>query len=128
MMGRFWLMMGCLFSGLSVLLGAFAAHALKGSLDANAMEVYDTATRYMMFHAVALLALGLWSHWEKWSSSFWAGSCFVFGILLFSGSLYGWIFLQAQSLVYITPVGGTLFLLGWINFMISVFMTRNKFV
>lgn len=127
-MGRFWLMMGCLFAGLSVLVGAFAAHALKGSLDVEAMEIYETATRYMMFHAVALLALGLWSHWEKWSSSFWAGICFVFGILLFSGSLYGLVLLQMQSLVYLTPVGGILFVLGWMHFMISIFFTRNKFV
>jgi uncharacterized membrane protein YgdD (TMEM256/DUF423 family) len=127
-MGRFWLMMGCLFAGLSVLVGAFAAHALKGSLDADAMAIYDTATRYMMFHAVALLALGLWSHWEKWSSSFWAGFCFVLGIILFSGSLYGLVLLQIQSLAYLTPAGGILFVLGWSNFMVSIFFTRNKFV
>lgn len=127
-MGRFWLMMGCLFAGLSVLVGAFAAHALKGTLDAHGMEIYDTATRYMMFHAVALLALGLWSHWEKWSASFWAGSCFVLGTLLFSGSLYAMALLQITSIAYLTPVGGVLFVLGWFNFLLSVFMTRNKFV
>jgi uncharacterized membrane protein YgdD (TMEM256/DUF423 family) len=127
-MGRFWLMMGCLFAGLSVLVGAFAAHVLRDTLDPHGMEVFEVATRYMMFHAMALLALGLWSHWEKWSSSFWAGSCFVFGILLFSGSLYAMAILQINSIAYLTPVGGVLFVLGWANFLLSVFLTRNKFV
>jgi uncharacterized membrane protein YgdD (TMEM256/DUF423 family) len=127
-MGRFWLMMGCLFAGLSVLLGAFAAHVLKHSLSADSMEIFDTATRYMMFHSGALLTLGLWSHWEKWSSSFWAGFFFVFGILMFSGSLYGLVFLDVRWMAYVTPAGGIFFVLGWVNFMFSVFTTRNKFV
>lgn len=127
-MGRFWLMMGCLFSGLSVLVGAFGAHALKGSLDAESLEIFEVGTRYMMFHAMALLALGLWSHWEKWSSSFWAGICFVFGIIFFSGSLYGLVLLKVQTLALFTPVGGVLFVLGWLHFLFSVFRTRNKFI
>ncbi len=127
-MGRFWLMMGCLFAGLSVLLGAFAAHALRNTLGAHELEIFEVATKYMMFHALALLALGLWSHWEKWSSSFWAGICFVFGILLFSGSLYALAMLQLSAVGFLTPVGGVLFVLGWTNFLWSVFRTRNKFV
>ncbi len=127
-MGRFWLMMGCLFAGLSVLVGAFGAHALRDTLDPHAQELFEVATKYMMYHAGALLSLGLWSHWEKWSSSFWAGLCFVFGILFFSGSLYTIAILQVNSVAYLTPVGGALFMLGWMNFLISVFMTRNKFV
>ena len=127
-MGRFWLMMGCLFAGLSVLLGAFAAHVLKQSISVETMETFEIATRYMMFHSMALLVLGLWSHWEKWSSSFWAGFFFVFGIILFSGSLYGLALLQIQWMAYVTPAGGIFFVMGWLYFMFSVFSTRNKFV
>ncbi len=127
-MGRFWLMLGCLFSGLTVVCGAFGAHLLKGTMDAHSMEIFDIATRYMMFHAMALLALGLWSHWEKWASCFWAGFFFVVGILLFSGSLYAMVFVEISWLPYLTPVGGVSFILGWIYFLFSIFSTRSKFI
>jgi uncharacterized membrane protein YgdD (TMEM256/DUF423 family) len=121
-------MLGCLFCVLTVGMGAFGAHALKGILTPDTAPIFETATKYMMFHAVALLALGLWSHWERWASSFWAGLFFVFGIILFSGSLYGIVFTGQRWLGMITPAGGTLFILGWLLFMFSVFKTRNKFV
>lgn len=121
-------MLGCLFCGLTVLFGAFAAHVLKTTLDADSMNLFEVATRYMMLHGVALLALGLWSHWEKWATSFLPGLFFTMGILFFSGSLYTLAFIKIPGLVYATPVGGAFFLLGWIFFLISIFTTRNKFV
>lgn len=127
-MGRFWLMMGCLFCGLTVVIGAFGAHILSQVVDAKALELFEIATRYMMIHGFALLALGLWSHWEKWAASFWAGFFFVFGILMFSGSLYAIAFWKVSWIAYLTPAGGVFFLLGWLNFMFSVFKTRNKFI
>jgi uncharacterized membrane protein YgdD (TMEM256/DUF423 family) len=127
-MGRLWLMLGCLFCCLTVVVGAFGAHMLKDVLTPELLPIFDTATRYMMFHGVALLALGLWSHWERWAASFWPGLFFVFGIILFSGSLYGIVFTGQRWLGMITPAGGTLFILGWLLFMFSVFRTRNKFV
>jgi len=127
-MGRFWLMMGCLFSGLTVVVGAFGAHALRDLLNGEEMVLFETATKYMMIHGFALLALGLWSHWEKWAQSFWAGFFFCFGILFFSGSLYAMISIKLNWLPYLTPVGGIFFILGWLNFMFSIFTTKNKFV
>jgi uncharacterized membrane protein YgdD (TMEM256/DUF423 family) len=111
-----------------VVVGAFGAHALRGLLDTDEALLFETATRYMMIHGFALLALGLWSHWEKWAQSFWAGFFFVFGILLFSGSLYAMISVKAQWVAYLTPAGGIFFILGWLNFMFSIFTTKNKFV
>ncbi|MCB9073650.1 MAG: DUF423 domain-containing protein [Bdellovibrionaceae bacterium] len=127
-MGRFWLLLGCVFCCLTVILGAFAAHVLKTTLDERSFEIFDVATRYMMFHGIALLALGLWSHWEKWAPSFWAGFFFTFGILLFSGSLYILTFMKIPGVVFVTPVGGMFFIFGWISFMFSIFRTTNKFV
>lgn len=127
-MGRFWMMLGCLFSLLTVVMGAFGAHAFKEILTPEMFAIYDVATRYMMMHGMALLGLGLWSHWEKWASSFWSGLFFTLGTLLFSGSLYGYVFLQIRFLTYFTPAGGVLFLLGWAHFILSIFKTRNKFI
>ncbi|MBY0314661.1 MAG: DUF423 domain-containing protein [Bdellovibrionales bacterium] len=127
-MGRLWIINGCFFCLLTVVLGAFGAHALKEILPADSFKIYEVATQYMMMHGFALIALGLWSHWEKWASCFWCGMCFSLGIILFSGSLYGYIFTQARWMTYATPAGGLLFILGWIYFIISVFKTRNKFI
>lgn len=127
-MGRLWLMLGCLFSLITVAAGAFGAHMLQGTMDARAIALYDTATDYMMFHSVGLLVLGLWSHWEKWASSLWAGLSLTIGILLFSGSLYALALTDISGLAYLTPAGGVLFLLGWIQFFYSVMTTRGEFI
>lgn len=128
-MGRLWLMLGCLFCGLTVVTGAFGAHMLKHILAPEQMVTFEVATRYMMMHGMALLVLGLWALWERWSSTFWTGIFFSFGILLFSGSLYALVFMPEQRWIgMITPAGGTAFILGWICFMFSVLRTRNKFI
>lgn len=127
-MGRIWLLWGCIFAFLAVALGAFGAHGLEPILDPKQMKTLHTANQYLSYHALALLALGLWSHWEKWSSSFWPGICFLLGIILFSGSLYVLVFLQWRTAAFITPIGGSLFLLGWLLFAISIIRTRNSIV
>ncbi|MCJ8276883.1 MAG: DUF423 domain-containing protein [Bdellovibrionales bacterium] len=127
-MGRIWLLWGCLLGFLSVALGAFGAHALQALLDSQQMDTLAIANQYMSFHALALLALGLWSHWEKWSSSLWAGMCFVLGTVLFSGSLYVLVLLNLRAAAFVTPVGGSLFLLGWILFAFSVVKTKSQII
>jgi uncharacterized membrane protein YgdD (TMEM256/DUF423 family) len=127
-MGRFWIILGCLFCALTVVAGAFGSHALKTILDPESMNVFEIATRYMMFHGVALIALGLWRHFERWAGSLWSGLFFTLGILLFSGSLYVLAFVRIPGIVYLTPIGGVCFILGWLFFMYSVFTTRNRFI
>lgn len=127
-MGRVWLLCGCIFSFLSVALGAFAAHGLKPLLTSEQMAILETANHYLGFHAVALLALGLWSHWEKWTSPVWTGNCFVLGIIFFSGSLYAYVLTGVKWLAMITPVGGSLFLIGWLLFAMSVIRTKNTII
>ena len=125
-MGRIWILWGCIFGFISVALGAFGAHGLKSILDNSDMAILSTANQYMTYHALALLALGLWSHWEKRSSSLWAGLCFTVGIVLFSGSLYVLVFMDLRAAGMITPMGGTLFLIGWILFALSVIRTKSN--
>ncbi len=127
-MGRIWLLWGCLLGFCSVALGAFGAHALKEMVEPEKMAVLATANQYLSLHAFALLALGLWNHWEKWATTVAAGLCFLLGVVVFSGSLYVYVLLELPTAAMITPVGGSLFLLGWIFFAVSVVRTRNSIV
>lgn len=127
-MGRVWLVWGCVLGFLSVALGAFAAHSLKATLEPEQMAILQTANQYMSFHALALLGLGLWNHWEKWSATLWTGICFLLGVVFFSGSLYVYVLLGSRTAAMVTPVGGSLFLVGWILFGISVMRTKNTII
>ena len=105
---------GALFAGLSVAIGAFAAHGLKKVLDGKALAWIDTGAEYQMYHALGMLALGFaLKHWPKWTALKMAASSFVIGILLFSGSLYVMAATQITALGIITPFGGLSFLVGW---------------
>jgi uncharacterized membrane protein YgdD (TMEM256/DUF423 family) len=127
-MGRMWLMWGCLFAFLTVAMGAFGAHAFKSILNDYQMGLIDTANRYLAYHSFALLALGLWSHWEKWSATLFAGLSFITGIILFSGSLYIFAFTEIKWFVRITPVGGSLFLLGWALFAVAIVRAKSEII
>ena len=127
-MGRVWLLWGCLLGFLSVALGAFATHALQQQLNSDQLAILATANEYMKFHALALLALGLWSHWEKWSATLWVGVSFLLGIILFSGSLYIYVLMENKTAAMVTPVGGSLFLIGWILFAVAVLRARSNLI
>ena len=95
---------------LAVTLGAFGAHALKGTLQANATtEVWKTAVLYHFVHAIALLVLAALP-----AASRVASGLFVGGIVLFSGSLYLLALTNIKWLGAITPLGGLCFLTGWV--------------
>jgi uncharacterized membrane protein YgdD (TMEM256/DUF423 family) len=96
-----------LLGGSAVALGAFGAHALKNTLEPPEMQIYETAVRYQMYHALALLALGL-ARWKGRSSLWLLG-----GTLVFSGSLYLLAFTRVPVLGAITPIGGILQMVGW---------------
>lgn len=110
---RIFLVIGCIFAFLAVAAGAFGAHALESRLDARLLEVFETAARYQIYHALALIATGLWlerrpDRWLKF-----AGWFFIAGILIFSGSLYILALTGIGWLGAITPIGGVCFLVGW---------------
>lgn len=97
-----------------VALGAFAAHALSHILDDKALSWIDTGLKYQIFHTLAVLALALSTLkndvFARRTMAFW-----LLGILLFSGSLYALAFGAGKTMVWITPIGGTLFLIGWLS-------------
>lgn len=121
MFAKQWLLAGSLFGFFSVALGAFGAHALKESLPERSLEIFQTGVQYQMFHAMALLVLGLWSAYQPSVSTAFSGWAFISGVILFSGSLYALAVTQIHYLGMITPLGGVSFLLGWASFAWSIF-------
>jgi uncharacterized membrane protein YgdD (TMEM256/DUF423 family) len=117
---------GAILGGLGVALGAFGAHALKPILLANnRLVVYDTAVRYQMYHALALLIAGvLMAQFQDTTHLSRAASCWVGGILLFSGSLYALSFTSITAFAFLTPVGGFLFLTGW-GFLLARILRKS---
>ena len=94
---------------LAVALGAFGAHALKGTLEAGGqVETWRTAAQYHLIHAVALTALALHAPLRVWAWRLWLA-----GTILFSGSLYALALSGVKWLGAITPLGGALLLGGW---------------
>ena len=101
------------FGAAAVMLGAFGAHALRGRLDAAALQIWHTAVEYQFWHALALLAI---ASAAPHRSRLWSAVIvsFVFGILLFSGSLYLLALGAPHWLGFVTPFGGGALILGWL--------------
>lgn len=95
----------------AVILGAFGAHALSGTLDARGSELWHTAVNYHFWHALALALAALGGAGRARGFALWA---FALGILLFSGSLYALALGAPRLTGIITPFGGLAFILGWV--------------
>ncbi|MCK3656312.1 hypothetical protein A4G19_11370 [Pasteurellaceae bacterium Macca] len=116
-----FLALGAISGFFCIAFGAFAAHGLAKILDAQALSWIDTGLKYQMFHTLALLALGLFQianssqHPPACRAKAFdlIGGSWVLGIGCFSGSLYALAFGASKAMVWITPVGGVLFLVGW---------------
>ena len=95
-------------------LGAFAAHGLKSTLQADMFAVFETGVRYQMYHSFALFAAAWgFARWQARAFAL-AGWLFVAGIVVFSGSLYLLALTGARWLGAVTPLGGLAFLAGWL--------------
>ena len=112
---RIFLLCAAILGGLSVAAGAFASHALKEQVSERALAIFETAAKYQMYHALALLlvALLLTQAEASQTSLIVAGFAFIAGIAIFSGSLYGLSLSGIKWLGAITPLGGVAFLVGW---------------
>lgn len=114
-------MLGSINAALSVILGAFGAHALKAKLTEQMLNVYQTGIQYHFYHALGLIVIGLLalhlpaSSWLKSS-----GWLMLSGIILFSGSLYMLALTNIRWLGAITPVGGLAFILAWLTLTIAI--------
>ena len=108
-----------------VALGAFGAHALRGLLEAGGtLEVWETAVRYQLLHAAALLGLAAWQRATAKPSggpSRWAARLWVAGSLLFCGSLYLLALGGPRWLGPVTPLGGAALIAGWLAAALAAF-------
>lgn len=132
MSARFWLSIGALLGGLAVATGALAAHGLDGYFQSlytgqtrmvTGVEVpaavkyiadFKTAAEYQMTHALAIIATGLWLRQNPSRLVSAAAWCFLGGILIFSGCLYALTLTGQRWLGAIVPIGGVLFIVGWL--------------
>ncbi|HZP68223.1 MAG TPA: DUF423 domain-containing protein [Rudaea sp.] len=97
----------------AVALGAFGAHALRGTLDASALDIWHTAVAYHFWHTLALVAVAGFAPAGRRVSTA-AGMAFCAGILLFCGSLYALALGAPHVLGVVTPFGGAALIGGWI--------------
>jgi len=111
---RTFFVIGALLGFLGVALGAMGAHALSGRLTPDRLAIYETAVRYQMYHALALLAVAWAVGRFPGGASAAAGWAFAAGVLVFSGTLYALAFGAPRWLGAITPIGGLCFLAGWL--------------
>lgn len=123
---REFLLVGVIFMVTGVVLGAFGAHILKDSVEVVSLEVFKTGVFYQLIHGVALLVLAVISRHDQRIDRL-SGRLIWVGTTLFSGSLY---LLATKSLLGIdsfvqvlgpiTPIGGSLMILGWIIFLYRI--------
>lgn len=125
-MNKRFLIVAVILGALSVALGAFAAHGLKKILDTYSISIFETGVRYQFYHVFALLATGIL--FQNFNNKYIvrAGNFFIAGIACFSGSLYLLSFKQLLNIeclkwiAFITPIGGVLFILGWIFLLVGI--------
>lgn len=106
---------------LTIILGAFGAHALQDILNVNELKSFESAVKYQMYHVIVLLFVNTYSKFNKTTKNS-ISYLFFTGILFFSGSIYAINFgVSAKSIWFVTPLGGLLFILGWLKMGISFF-------
>jgi uncharacterized membrane protein YgdD (TMEM256/DUF423 family) len=130
-MQRIIFLSGAVLGGLSVILGAFGAHALRSKLSPEQLQVFQTGVTYQFYHAFALLITGLMMYRIQSPLMNYAGTAFIAGTLFFSGSLY---LLSTTSITGlesikpmigpVTPLGGLFLIFGWIMLIVVFIKTE----
>jgi len=123
-MKEFVLIFGGIMGALSVILGAFGAHALKKTFNNDQLKSFETGVKYQMYHAIILIITGIVFPFTQTGQQLTAWF-FMIGILLFSFSIYGLTYSSSinkklKILGPVTPLGGLFLILGWIVFTINI--------
>ena len=123
-MHKLFLITGSILGGLAVMIGAFGAHALKETLEANGRtETFETAVKYQFYHALALILLGTIMMNLKHSYLSYSGYSFIAGVIVFSGSLFLLCLTGITKFGMITPIGGLFLIAGWFFLTVGIFKT-----
>ena len=120
-----WLLVAALLGFVAVAAGAFGAHALEPRVTPHALEVWKTAAHYHLIHAVLLAAISLPGLPLNGRAAGAARWCLLTGILVFSGTLYGYVLSGERVLALITPAGGLSLMAGWIAIAVAAARRRN---
>ncbi len=110
------LRIGCILGATGVIAGAFGAHALADRLEPKDLQTFEVGVRYQVYHALALVLCALLAARRRTGL---AGHLFLWGTVVFSGTLYALVLTDTRWLGAITPIGGTLLILGWIALAFS---------
>ena len=136
------ILIAAILGAFTIAIGAFGAHGLRALVDDNALRSFETGVRYQMYHVLALLFVGSWTAFSSKesketlsilaSTKKWVFRFFGFGILFFSGSLY-LLSLQVvlpisvKFLGPVTPIGGLLFVIGWLRLGYGIFKLKTQY-
>jgi|TARA_X000000368_G_scaffold254811_1_gene201425 uncharacterized membrane protein YgdD (TMEM256/DUF423 family) len=118
---KLYIITGSVFAALAILFGAFGSHALKEKLTLEQLEIYDIATRYLMFHALGIFAIGILGYQVPSEVLIWPLLIMVFGILIFSGSLYLISLAGYKKLGMVTPIGGLALIISWLMVAYNIY-------
>ena len=126
--GNIWITAGAFFAALGVLFGAMGAHALADSLTEKGVHLFQTAAHYQMIHALGLIVYGLWVKIliRNNATLQLPGWAFSLGTIFFSGSLYSLALTGLRELGWLTPIGGVLFIFGWLSFASEALRVHNR--
>jgi uncharacterized membrane protein YgdD (TMEM256/DUF423 family) len=125
------LKLGAILGGLTVILGAFAAHTIKSRVSADVLTVFETGVRYQMYHVFAIFITAILYKEFPTKSIIWAGKLFLIGIIIFSGSLYLLTYVKAIGannffwLGAVTPFGCVALIAGW-GLLFKSFLDKIK--
>lgn len=119
-----WIMIAAGLLGFSAIaLGAYGDHGLRGSLDADTMRSFETAIRYQLFHAIALLAISVGTLSMQSKRLLWVGIVMLAGTIIFSGSIYASVIMDMPDATKAAPFGGITLMASW---LILVWAGFNK--
>lgn len=115
---------GMIITAVTIAIGAFGAHGLRNLVDTDALNTFEVGVRYQMYHALAIVLLGFVSAPNRLKRIVF--TFFVLGILFFSGSIYllslnAVLPFDAAKIGFITPMGGLMFILGWLRWAYGLF-------
>ena len=117
---RIMIAVGAVSAMVAVGAGAFGADLLRDRLSEDLLTVFETGARYQMYHALAMVMVGVVMSRGAGAPAIWAGWLFIVGSIIFSGSLYALAITGARWWGAITPIGGICFILGWAMFAWSI--------